>query len=377
MPRIVIESDHYLKILPVMLDPATPVEHCDAVADFFSHDVPDFLDWCMHFRARIPELSPIEIVFAESQAQFEFLLADADMAIVESFAVTREALAKAPRLKVVQKFGALASGIDVEAAREKHIAVLTLRREGNVAVAEQAFALMLALSKRIVELNGVVTAGDLRNAGYAVRPYDRCYTGGSNFARIPGLKTLAGATLGMVGMGEVGREVAARAGAFGMSIVYYQRRRAPAAVEMALGARYLALHQLMTESDYIVVQLPLNASTTGLIGREELIRIKPGAVLVNAARAALIDRQALVEALESGRLGGLGMDVGYEEPWGIADPLLKFRKGNVILMPHTAVGDRRVGLNDLSEMCLGICRALRTAKKQVLPNVVITGRGGL
>jgi phosphoglycerate dehydrogenase-like enzyme len=375
--RIVIESDHYLKIVPVMLGAATPREHATAVADFFAHDVPDFLSWCEQFRMRIPELAQAEIAFAEDQAQFDAMLADADVAIVESFAVTREALASAKHLKAVQKFGALASGIDVEAAREKCVAVLTTRREGNVAVAEQAFALMLALSKQIGEFNGVVTSGDLNAAGYPIRPYDRRYTGGSNYARIPHLKTLSGATLGIVGLGEIGREIASRAGAFGMIIVYFQRRRAPAGIEMALGVRYLALHEMMAASDYIVVQLPLNESTRGIIGRAEFAAMKKGAVLINTARAALVDRDSLVEALESGRLGGLGMDVGYDEPWSDTDPLFKFKKGNVILMPHTAVGDRRVGLNDLAEMCLGICRALRTAKKHVRPNVVDSGRGGL
>jgi len=377
MMRIVIESDHYLKILPVMLDPATPREHASAVADFFAHDVPDFLGWCEEFRARIPELLPAEIAFAQSQAEFDSMLADADLAIVESFAVTRETLAGAARLKAIQKFGAMASGIDVEAAREKRVAVLTTRREGNVAVAEQAFALILALTKRIGELDGVVTAGDLTAVGYPIAPYDRRYTGGSNYARIPGLKTLAGATLGIVGLGEVGREIAARANAFGMSIVYFQRRRAPAPVEMALGARYLSLHGLMAESDAILVQLPLTDSTRGLIGRAEFAAMKPGAILVNVARAALFDRLALVEALQTGKLGGLGMDVGYEEPWDAGDPLLGFKKGNVILMPHTAVGDRRVGLRDLTEMCLGICRALKAATKPIRPNVVNSGRGGL
>lgn len=375
--RIVIESDHYLKILPVMLDPHTPGEHAEAVADFFAHDVPDFLSWCEAFRTRVRDMLPADIVFADDQDAFDSLLADADIAIVESLKVSRAALANAKRLKVVHKFGAYASGIDLDAARERRIAVLTIRREGNVAVAEQAFALLLALAKQFGEYGGRVTAEQLAAKGFPIRPYDRRYTGGSNFARIPNLKTLAGATLGIVGLGEIGREIAARANAFGMSIVYYQRSRAPQAIELMLGARYLPLPGVMAESDYIVVQLPLNETTRSIIGHAEFAAMKPGAVLINVARAALFERAALMKALASGKLGGLGMDVWYEEPFDPKDPLLADKTGRVMLMPHTAVGDRRVGLRDLTGMCLGICRALQTAKRPIRPNIVDNGRGGL
>src|SRR6185312_8099201 len=167
-----------------------------------------------------------------------------------------------------------------------------------------------------------------------------------------------GATLGIVGLGEVGRELAKRANAFGMSIVYHQRPRLPAMEELTLGARYMALQELMASADYIVVQLPLNDSTRYLIGREALQAVKPGAILIDTARADLIDPEALIEALDTGRLAGLGMDVGYSEPWPPDDPLLNYRDGNVILMPHTAVGDRRYGLADLEEMCRKIWRVI-------------------
>ena len=107
----------------------------------------------------------------------------------------------------------------------------------------------------------------------------------------------------------------------------------------------------MAQSDYIVVQLPLNESTQGIIGREALRAVKPGAMLINTARAALFDRDALLEALDTGRLGGVGMDVGYSEPWAPDDPLLKYKDGRVILMPHLAVGDRHIGLTRPPKRC--------------------------
>jgi lactate dehydrogenase-like 2-hydroxyacid dehydrogenase len=358
MMRILVESDHFLKILAVMLDPETPEEHRRAVADFFAHDVPDFLSWCESFRAAIPGLYPARVEFAADQQDFEAKLPDADVVIVESFLLDAGAVAKLKPAAIVQKFGGIVSNIDLEACAERRIAVLALPRQGNIAVAEQAFALLITLAKNIGRYNGVVTAEALRAKGHQLRPYDRRYTGGSNYARIPALRVLAGATLGIVGLGEVGREVATRANAFGMSIIYHQRTRLPAMDELTLGARYMALEGLMANSDYILVQLPLNDSTRGLIGRKALQAVKPGAILINTARADLVDREALIEALDSGRLAGLGMDVGYSEPWARDDPLLNYRDGNVMLMPHTAVGDRRHGLADLEQMCRKIWRLI-------------------
>jgi len=366
MIRILVESDHFLKILAVMLDPETPAEHGSAVADFFAHDVPDFLSECETFGAKIPGLYPARFTFAEDQTDFEAKLPDADVVILESLSLNGPAVAKLKPLAIVQKFGGILSNIDYEACRERRITVLSLPRHGNVLVAEQAFALMIALAKQITRYDGVVTAADLAEAGHPVRPYDRRYTGGSNYARIPSLRALAGSVLGIVGFGEVGREVAKRGSAFGMNVVYHQRTRLPALDELTLGARFLPLEGLMAQSDYIVVQLPLNESTQGIIGREALGAVKPGAMLINVARAALIDREALLEALDTGRLAGVGMDVGYSEPWEPDDPLLKYKDGRAILMPHLAVGDRHIGLTDLQEMCRKIWRVIdnrRTGRK--------------
>jgi phosphoglycerate dehydrogenase-like enzyme len=355
MPTILIEEDHFLKIVPVILDPDIPPAHRDAVADFFAHDVPDFLRWCEELRTRIGGLYPARIVWAHDQADFLAKLPDADAAIVESLVVDRAALAAAPRLRVVQKFGTIATNIDAAACAEAGVAVAFLHRHVNVAVAEQCFALMLALAKRISALDGLVERGALEAAGYSIRPRASQYIGYSNFARVAGLKTLHGATLGVIGMGEVGREIARRAAPFGMTTLYHQRRPLAAAGEAALAARYASLADLMAASDYVVVQLPLNATTRGLIGADVLRQVKPGAFLINCARAELVDRDALVAALDCGRLGGLALDVGYEEPARSDDPLLKFRgRPNVILMPHTAIAARQNALSDLERLCVNL-----------------------
>ncbi|HEY2136004.1 MAG TPA: NAD(P)-dependent oxidoreductase, partial [Xanthobacteraceae bacterium] len=220
-------------------------------------------------------------------------------------------------------------------------------------------ALMLALGKRICGLDGLVERTALEAAGYSIRPRAPGLIGYSNFARVAGLKTLFGATLGIVGLCEVGREIAGRAKAFGMTTLYFQRRPLSVADEEALGAHYCALDDLMARSDYIVVQLPMNDSTRGIIGFAALRAVKPGAFVINCARPELIDRDALIEALERGRLGGLALDVGYEEPARADDPLLKYRRsGNVILMPHTAIAARENALSDLERLCMNLWRGI-------------------
>jgi phosphoglycerate dehydrogenase-like enzyme len=359
LPVVLIEEDHFLKIVPVVLDPDIPPAHREAVADFFAHDVPDFLAWCERLRARIPGLYPARVAWAKDQADFLARLPDADAAIVESLVVDRGALALAPRLKIVHKFGTIGTNIDAAACAERGIAVAFLHRHVNIAVAEQCFALMLALAKRISALDGLVERGALEAAGYDIRPRAPGYIGYSNFARVAGLKTLFGATLGIVGMGEVGREIARRAAPFGMTTLYHQRRPLSAADELALGARHAPLADLMAQSDYIVVQLPLNDSTRGIIGADALRHVKPGAFLINCARAELVDRDALVEALDSRSLGGLALDVGYDEPARPDDPLLKFRgKPNVILMPHTAIAARQNALSDIERLCVNLWKAM-------------------
>jgi len=358
-PAILIEEDHFLKIVPVILDPSTSPAHRQAVADFFAHDVPDFEGWCAGLRARLPGLFPARVSLVGNAAGLREAIAGADAVVVESLVVDRGALDAATRLRIVHKFGAVAGNVDAAACRERGIDVAILPRRVNVAVAEQCFALMLALAKRVCALDGLVERSRLEAAGYSIRPRAGAFVGYSNFARVAGLKTLQGATLGIVGLGEIGREVARRAAAFDMRTLYFQRRRLDAATEDALGAQHVPLHELMAQSDYVVVQLPLNDGTRGIIDRAALVRMKPGALLINCARAELVDHGALCDALDAGRLGGLGLDVGYAEPADPDDPLLRQRgRGRVILMPHTAVGGRENALFDLECLCVNLWRSL-------------------
>jgi phosphoglycerate dehydrogenase-like enzyme len=141
-----------------------------------------------------------------------------------------------------------------------------------------------------------------------------------------------------------------------MRVLYYQRTRLPEPDERQFNATYAPLETLLAESDWIAPQVPRTPSTRGLIGRAELAQIKPGACIVNVADAAIIDREALIEALRAGRVGGFALDPAYQEPMLDNDELLRF--ANVIITPHMGGSPRFNGLNDLEELITGLARGL-------------------
>jgi phosphoglycerate dehydrogenase-like enzyme len=323
-----------------------------------SPDEPDFAGWCERVRAASPGLYPAEIRMVTSEDEMRARLSDACALVVEGFRVGRDDLAAGGKLRVVQKYGAVLRNIDTAACAERGIKVLPLRRRANISCAEHTFALMLALARKLDRLIGMVTVDRMAASDYSLRPFDRRHTPGANYARVGGLRPLHGTTIGIIGLGEIGREVAARANVFGMRVLYYQRTRLPEAVEREFDAVYVPLETLMAESDWIVPQLPRTPATRNLIGYAELSLIKPGACIVNVADAAMIERDALIEALRSGRLGGFALDPLYQEPMAEDDELL--RLDNVILTPHMGGSPRFNGLNDLEELITGLARALRS-----------------
>jgi phosphoglycerate dehydrogenase-like enzyme len=262
----------------------------------------------------------------------------------------------APQLKVVQKYGALLRNIDVPACTAAGIKVLGVRRRANIACAEHAFALMLTLARRIHRFNGLTSIETLSAAKIPYKPFDRRHAPGGNFGRITGTRSLNGSTIGIIGLGEIGREIASRAAAFGMDILYFQRTRLPPSEEATLGVSYRPLHDLLTQSDWVVPQLPADPSTRHFIDGERLALMKPGACLINVSRAEAVERNALIEALRSGHLGGFALDPLYEEPGRPDDELLGF--DNVILTPHLAGSPRTNGLRDIEQMITELAQAL-------------------
>src|SRR5215470_14318070 len=215
-PIVVVEDDPWTRLIGVMLDPATSQERRAAFADFMSPDEPNFARWCDALRARAGALYPSEVRLVPSQAELRKNLGAARALVVESFPVGREELARGPHLKVVHKYGAILRNIDVAACAAAGVKVLRVRRRANIACAEHAFALMLTLARRIHRINGLISIERLAAAKLPYRPFDRRHVPGANWARVAGTRSLNGSTIGIIGLGEIGREIAVRAAAFGM-----------------------------------------------------------------------------------------------------------------------------------------------------------------
>jgi phosphoglycerate dehydrogenase-like enzyme len=357
MPNVIVaEDDRFLRIVQVVLDPNVRRERYEAYADFFAHDEPDFAGWCAKVRRQAAKLYPAEVRLVETQEELRQNLADARALIVESLSIGAGEIAAAPHLRAVQKYGVDLRRIDGNACAEHGVAVLTQRRRANISCAEHAFTLMLVLARRVNELQGRISVNALAEIGFAYKPFDRRHTPNSNWGRVPGIKLLFGATVGIIGLGEIGREFALRAAAFGMRILYTQRQRAPEAVEQQYHTVFRPMDALLAESDWVFPFVPSVPATRHLIDRAALERMKPGARLINISRAEIIDRTALIDALKSGRLGGFGLDPLYETPGRDDDTLLKFR--NVVMTPHIAAQPRFNALDDLEEMIAAVARAV-------------------
>jgi len=357
-PVIVVEDDPFPRLIQVILDPATPAARVAAFTHFFAHELPDFAGWCARLRMRLARLHPADVRLVGNQEALLAAMPGARAVVTESLSVGRKEIAAAGgALRVVQKYGTVLSNIDAGACKRARIKLLTLRRRANISCAEHAFALMLALARKIHEAAGLISVEQLRAAGYSPTQYDRAHTANANWARVTGTRNLSGSRLGIVGLGEIGREVALRAMAFGMRIVYTQRRRLPPREEARFGATYAPLDELLASSDFISLHLPSNDATRGFIGARELDRMKAGAILVNVSRPQLVDRQALLDALRAGRLGGFGLDPHYDAPGRADDPLLGFR--NVIITPHLAAAPRYNSLDDFEELLMNLDQALR------------------
>jgi D-3-phosphoglycerate dehydrogenase len=245
-------------------------------------------------------------------------LADADALIVRSATrVTRELLEGAPKLRVVGRAGVGVDNIDLDAATRRGVLVMNTPGGNAVSVAEHAFALMAALARKIPQLNAAIHAGRWeKSAGVGTE--------------------LRGKTLGLIGFGRVGTEVAARARALEMRVLAFDPYVSEAVARDAQ-VELVQMDRLLGESDYISLHTALSAATAKLINARTLGMCKTGAALINTARGELVDEAALAEALRSGKLSGAALDVFAEEP-PTNSPLIGMQ--NVIATPHVAGSTR-------------------------------------
>src|SRR5271154_1403357 len=242
-------------------------------------------------------------------------IADADALIVRSATkVTAELLDKAPRLRAVGRAGVGVDNIDLDAATTRGVLVMSTPGGNAISVAEHTLALLLALARQVPRLDKAMHEGKWEKssaAGTEVR----------------------GKTLGLIGLGRIGSEVAIRADAFDMRVLGYDPYISEAAAR-EVQVELVPLDKLLAESDFISLHTALSPATQNLINAETLAKMKKGARIINAARGELIDEAALAVALKSGQLAGAALDVFVQEPPPKASPLLAMP--NVIATPHVA-----------------------------------------
>lgn len=223
--------------------------------------------------------------------------------------------AAGPGLKVISQMAVGVDNIDVAAATRRGLPVGNTPGVLTEATADLAWALLMAAARRVVEGDRYARAGRWRTWGplLLIGP------------------EVAGATLGLIGLGRIGQAVARRARGFNMRVLYFSRRRLPEA-EAATGAEFAPLDELLGASDFVSLHVPLTAETRHLLGAAQFARMKPTALLINTARGPVVDQAALIDALRAGRIAGAALDVTDPEPLPADNPLWSFE--NVVITPH-------------------------------------------
>ena len=235
------------------------------------------------------------------------------------FAVSSAMIASMPHLRLIANFGAGYNNIDLEACRTRNIRVTNTPQPVIEPTAELAFALMIDVARRVSEFDRAIRQGT-----------------GQPMAVMNNLShSLYGKTLGIIGMGRIGQALARRALASGMRILYHNRHPLPDDIERKYEATYTDFQTLLQDSDFVSLNLPYTPEVHHLIGKPELGMMKRSAFLINTARGAHVDEEALIEALTSSIIAGAAMDVYEHEP-SISSALLQLP--NVVLSPHTGTG---------------------------------------
>ncbi|RLM23452.1 bifunctional glyoxylate/hydroxypyruvate reductase B [Brenneria alni] len=255
-------------------------------------------------------------------------LAQAEGIIGSGGKVDNAFLRQTPRLRAISTISAGYDTVDVAALNEKGVILMHTPTVLTETVADTVLALMLACARRVVEVAEKVKAGEWQ------------YGIGSDWFGTD----VHHKTMGILGMGRIGLAVAQRAH-FGFSMpVLYNARRHHQEAEARFNARYCDLDTLLAEADFLCITLPLTAETHHLIGREQLAKMKPGAILINIGRGAVVDETALIDALTSGTIHAAGLDVFVKEPLPIDSPLLSLP--NVVALPHigSATHETRYGM---------------------------------
>ena len=270
------------------------------------------------FQKALANRADLELLKVDTQEKFD-ALEDADAIVLRIFKMPKEVVARFPSLKMIMRWGAGFDSVDIEEAGKRGIRVCNTPGANAYAVAELTVALMLAVGRKLI-------------------CHDRSIRQGvwSKNTFLNETVTLNNKQVGIVGGGNIGRQVAARVQAFGASVQYYDPFRLPEEMEEKLHMKYVELNELIRTSDVITLHVPLMESTRHMIGAAEIETMKDGAILINVARGGLMDDDAVVKAVESGKLAGAGIDCVEKEPAQPGDAILE--NPNIIVTPHVGGG---------------------------------------
>ena len=259
-------------------------------------------------------VNPEDRVMTSAEIMKEIHDADALLCLLTD-RIDAEIIDAAPKLRVISNYAVGYNNIDVEYATKKGIVVTNTPGVLTETTADLAWALLMAVARRIPESDAFMREGRFRGWAPMLMLGSDVY----------------GKTLGIVGMGDIGTAVARRAKGFGMRILYHNRHRRPEA-ERETGAEYVPLERLMAESDYITLHVPLTAETRNLISKDMLELMKPSAYLINTARGEILDEGHLLEMLRNGRIKGAALDVFQGEPLNVNPEWYGLK--NAVLAPH-------------------------------------------
>jgi len=283
----------------------------------------------------------------KTPAELKELVADADAVITQFAPITADVIGAMTKARVIVRYGIGVDNVDLEAARVRGIPVCNVPAYCIDEVADHTLALILALTRQVVP-----TCIHLRGGQWSLP------------APLESMHALKSLTVGVVGFGRIGREVANRLRAFKSKVVVFDPVVPAAEIERA-GCVPAGLDELLRSADVLTLHCPSTPATVRMIDSAALAKMKPGALLINVGRGNLVDTSALIEALQSGRLGGAGLDVCDPEPIPSGSPLLAM--GNVVLTPHVASASVPAVSSLRTQVAQTAARALRG---ESLENVV-------
>ncbi len=350
------EEDTLFRLMETALNRTLSPQAEKALHYFFGPDIRRPADYLKSLRSSLGLPADMKGVVCERQEKLEELLRDADFLVVERPSITRDMLEKCGgRLKLVQKFGSDHKEIDIVAAREMGIPVADLLRVSTISVAEHVILLILSLARNIVRAHqAAVARRDAGDGSKSEGPPKALF----NWGRVPNIQRIYGKTLGLIGFGEIGQQVAWRAHALGMKISYYQRSRLDKDIEKKVDARYVpTLFELMERSDFVSVHVPYGPATERIISYDVLSHMKSSAYFINTSRGGLVDEKGLYRILAEKKITGAALDVYRWEPVPGDSPLLGL--DTIVWSTHNAGGAPEFMLEECRAVLQNIGRVLR------------------